>query len=135
MHDLIVHDYGPGRCFASLHVEVPDTVDIVSCHEQIDACEKKVFDKLGVVLVIHMDPIATKDERRNAIDLIVKDIICSIDETLSYHDLRIVDGEKTEMYVKVGDKVLLSKYAGTEVKVDGVEYQIIRQSDILAIVE
>ena len=94
MHDLIVHDYGPGRCFASLHVEVPDTVDIVSCHEQIDACEKMVFEKLGVVLVIHMDPIATKDERRNAIDLIVKDIICSIDETLSYHDLRIVDGEK-----------------------------------------
>ena len=94
MHDLIVHDYGPGRCFASLHVEVPDTVDIVSCHEQIDACEKMVFEKLGVVLVIHMDPIATKDERRNAIDLIVKDIISSIDETLSYHDLRIVDGEK-----------------------------------------
>ena len=94
MHDLIVHDYGPGRCFASLHVEVPDTVDIVSCHEQIDACEKMVFEKLGVVLVIHMDPIATKDERRNAIDLIVKDIIYSIDETLSYHDLRIVDGEK-----------------------------------------
>ena len=47
----------------------------------------------------------------------------------------IVDGEKTEMYVKVGDKVLLNKYAGTEVKVDGEEYQIIRQSDILAIVE
>ena len=94
MHDLIVHDYGPGRCFASLHVEVPDTVDIVSCHEQIDACEKMVFEKLGVVLVIHMDPIATKDERRNASDLIVKDIISSIDETLSYHDLRIVDGEK-----------------------------------------
>ncbi len=94
MHDLIVHDYGPGRCFASLHVEVPDTVDIVSCHEQIDACEKKVFEKLGLVLVIHMDPIATKDERRNAIDLIVKEIISSVDEKLSYHDLRIVDGEK-----------------------------------------
>ena len=47
----------------------------------------------------------------------------------------IVDGEKQEMYVKVGDRVLLNKYAGTEVKVDGVEYQIIRQSDILAIVE
>ena len=47
----------------------------------------------------------------------------------------IVDGEKQEMYVKVGDRVLLNKYAGTEVKVDGVEYQILRQSDILAIVE
>ncbi len=94
MHDLIVHDYGPGRCFASLHIEVPDTVDIVSCHEQIDACEKKVYDKLGLILVIHMDPIATKDERRNAIELVVKDVINSIDKTLSFHDLRVVDGEK-----------------------------------------
>ena len=47
----------------------------------------------------------------------------------------VVDGEKVEMYLKVGDKVLLSKYAGTEVKVDDVEYTIVRQSDILAIVE
>ena len=47
----------------------------------------------------------------------------------------VVDGEKVEMEVKVGDKVLISKYAGTEVKVDGVEYTILRQSDILAIVE
>ena len=73
---------------------MPDTVDIVSCHEQIDTCEKKVYDKLGGVLVIHMDPIATKDERKITIDLIVKEIVRSVDETLSYHDLRIVDGEK-----------------------------------------
>lgn len=94
IHDLIIHDYGPGRCFASLHVEVPDSVNIVECHEVIDACEKDVFERLGIVLVIHMDPIATSDSKRNAMDAIVKNIISSIDKSLSYHDLRIVDGEK-----------------------------------------
>lgn len=94
MHDLIIHDYGPGRCFASLHVEVPDTVDIVSCHEKIDACEKDVFEKLGVDLVIHMDPIATESSLRNSINSMLKEVISSIDENLQYHDLRVVDGEK-----------------------------------------
>ena len=94
MHDLIVHDYGPGRCFASLHVEVPDTVDVISCHEIIDACEKDVFEKTGVELVIHMDPIATECEKRNAIASILNEILPLIDNRLHYHDLRIVDGEK-----------------------------------------
>lgn len=94
MHDLIIHDYGPGRCFASLHVEVPDTVDIVNCHEIIDACEKDVLEKTGVELVIHMDPIATECEKRNAIAAILDEILPLIDNRLHYHDLRIVDGEK-----------------------------------------
>ncbi|MBQ9846627.1 MAG: cation transporter [Clostridia bacterium] len=94
MHDLIVHDYGPGRCFASLHVEVPDTVDVISCHEIIDACEKAVFEKTGVEIVIHMDPIATECEKRNAIASILNEILPLIDSRLHYHDLRIVDGEK-----------------------------------------
>ncbi len=94
MHDLIVHDYGPGRCFASLHVEVPDTIDVVSCHEQIDACEKSVLEKLGVDIVIHMDPIATENERRNAIEAVLRNVIASVNCRLKYHDLRVVDGEK-----------------------------------------
>ena len=94
MHDLIIHDYGPGRCFASLHVEVPDTVDVISCHETIDACEKDVLEKTGVELVIHMDPIATECEKRNAIAAVLNEILPMIDSRLHYHDLRIVDGEK-----------------------------------------
>lgn len=94
MHDLIIHDYGPGRCFASLHVEVPDTVDMVSCHEKIDDCEKAVLENLGVELVIHMDPIATENTRRSAINSVLKEVISSIDGNLHYHDLRVVDGEK-----------------------------------------
>ena len=62
IHDLIVHNYGTGRQFASVHVEVPQNIDIVACHEKIDLCEKLVFEKLGVNLVIHMDPIDTDDE-------------------------------------------------------------------------
>ncbi len=121
MHDLIVHDYGPGRCLASLHVEVPDTVDIVSCHELIDACEKEVNDKIGVELVIHMDPIATESAIRNAIDAILPSVIGAVDDRLTYHDLRIVDGEKrvniifdvVKPYdVKMSDRELLDKIEG-----------------------
>jgi chaperonin GroES len=59
----------------------------------------------------------------------------SIAEIIAVGPGGVVDGEKVDMYVKVGEKVLISKYAGTEVKVDGVEYSILRQSDILAVVE
>ena len=62
IHDLIVHNYGPGRQFASVHVEVPQDSDIVKCHEQIDLCEKLVDEKLNISLVIHMDPIDVNNE-------------------------------------------------------------------------
>ena len=89
IHDLIVHNYGPGRQFASVHVEVPQDIDIVKCHEQIDLCEKAVGEKLDIQLVIHMDPIDvnnetvthTKDELSRGIKI--------IDENLTLHDFRM----------------------------------------------
>lgn len=62
IHDLIIHNYGPGRQFASVHVEVPQHIDIVKCHERIDLCERLVSEKLNLALVIHMDPIDTDNE-------------------------------------------------------------------------
>ena len=62
IHDLIVHNYGPGRQFASVHVEVPEDINIVLCHELIDRCELEIKESLGVETVLHMDPIATNDE-------------------------------------------------------------------------
>ena len=56
IHDLIVHNYGPGRQFASVHVEVPHNSDIVKCHEQVDLCEKLVGEKLDITLVIIVGP-------------------------------------------------------------------------------
>ncbi len=89
IHDLIVHNYGPGRVFASVHIEVPVDIDIVHCHEQVDLCEKVVNEKLGVELVVHMDPIVTNDETVNKTKEQLRGILMEIDERLSFHDFRM----------------------------------------------
>lgn len=95
IHDLIIHNYGPGRQFASVHVEVPHNSDIVRCHEQIDLCEKIINEKLGILLVIHMDPIDTDDETVNNAKLKMTEILKGIDSSLSLHDFRMTpSGEK-----------------------------------------
>ena len=89
VHDLIVHNYGPGRQFASVHVEVPQDTDIVACHEKIDLCEKVVCEKTGVSLVIHMDPINVNDTSITDTKNKMIEIIKSIDERLTLHDFRM----------------------------------------------
>lgn len=93
MHDLIVHDYGPGRVFASVHAEVPDNADIVQAHEIIDRIERDVMDKMGVVLVIHMDPITVDNEFVNGLKQMVMETAAEIEPSCSIHDFRITDGE------------------------------------------
>lgn len=95
IHDLIVHNYGPGRQFASVHVEVPQDIDIVECHEQIDLCEKLVSEKTGVELVIHMDPIDINNQSVNAAKNAISDAIKQIDPNLSLHDFRMTPYGKT----------------------------------------
>lgn len=94
IHDLIVHNYGPGRSFASLHVEVPSDADIVACHEDIDACEKEIHNKLNIEVVIHMDPIAVNDENTIKTKKAVCEAIEQYDTRLSIHDFRMVNGEE-----------------------------------------
>ena len=89
IHDLIVHNYGPGRQFASVHVEVPQNSNIVKCHEQIDLCEKLVNEKLDICLVIHMDPIDTDDEVLSETKTKLSEAIKVIDARLSLHDFRM----------------------------------------------
>jgi cation diffusion facilitator family transporter len=93
IHDLIVHEYGPGRVFASVHAEVPDDVDIVKVHEVIDALEQRVQKELNFVLVIHMDPISVNDEKTQRIKKIITEITSEISSELSIHDFRMTDGE------------------------------------------
>lgn len=93
VHDLIVHDYGPGRKMASVHAEVPDDADIVKTHELIDALEQEISKELGIHTVIHMDPITTGCEITDRIKLEVMEIVSSIDERLGIHDFRMTDGE------------------------------------------
>ena len=93
-HDLIVHNYGPTRSLASIHAEVPHPVDIATSHEIIDRIERDAARKLGIFLVIHMDPVAVRDERVTELKEQVTAELKKIDERLSLHDFRIVDGEQ-----------------------------------------
>ncbi len=94
IHDLIFHNYGPGRTFCSLHLEVPQNVNILSCHENIDKLEKTIYEKLGIETVIHMDPVAVGDPFTDEAKRIIGDIIKDIDERLHFHDFRVVMGEE-----------------------------------------
>ncbi len=89
IHDLIVHNYGPGRQFASVHVEVPHNTDIVKCHEQIDLCEKLIYEKLDVSVVIHMDPIDVDNEVINETKSKLAESLKVIDDSLTLHDFRM----------------------------------------------
>ena len=92
-HDLIVHNYGPGRSMASIHAEVPNDVDIEQSHEIIDRIEREASKRLGIFLVIHMDPVEMKDERVLRIREKVEKILRELDPSCSIHDFRVVHGE------------------------------------------
>ena len=89
IHDLIIHNYGPGRQFASVHVEVPQNIDIVKCHERIDLCERLVSEKLNLALVIHMDPIDTDNEVVSETRERLSKAIQVIHPALTLHDFRM----------------------------------------------
>ena len=94
VHDLIVHNYGAGRWLASLHAEVPSDSDFVAVHEVIDEAEKRVWQRTGIYLVIHMDPIDVNDEHVARLRAQVDETLREIDADLSMHDFRVVDGER-----------------------------------------
>lgn len=93
IHDLIVHDYGVGRCIISLHAEVSDKLDITTAHEIIDSKEQELEQKFRCMATIHLDPIASDDKYTLELKNKVADKICEIDSTLSIHDFRVVRGE------------------------------------------
>ena len=93
VHDLIVHDYGPGRVMASAHAEVPDDINIVKIHEVIDNTEQKIETELGIHIVIHMDPLSVNCERTNEVRKLVIDTVNEINPLFSIHDFRMTDGE------------------------------------------
>lgn len=105
IHDLVPHNYGPGRCFASVHVEVPANTDIVKCHEQIDLCEKLVAEKLGITLTIHMDPVETDNQKLNEAKAKIVDELVKIDSRLTIHDFRMTP--KTDMQTNLIFDVVL----------------------------
>lgn len=92
LHDLIVHDYGPGRRIISLHAEVPAEADILEMHDLIDNLESKLSEKLSCLTTIHMDPVVTSDPRIDAFKENVKEIVENIDAEITTHDFRVVFG-------------------------------------------
>ncbi len=94
IHDLLVHDYGPGRCYASVHAEVSAAMDPMTCHEILDHIEAEVSAKLQVQLVIHFDPIAQDDPELEQLQNAILYAIEKIDPALSIHDLRVVKNAK-----------------------------------------
>ncbi len=92
VHDLTVHNYGPGRMFASAHAEVPAERDILESHDIIDNIERDLSRELGLHLTIHLDPVATNDPELVQLKYEVKNILKELGEELKFHDLRIVRG-------------------------------------------
>lgn len=92
-HDLIVHNYGPGRSMASIHAEVPNDVDIECSHEIIDKIEREAKEKLDIFLVIHMDPIETKNEIVIQTKSVVESVVSKLHNEMSIHDFRMVEGK------------------------------------------
>lgn len=92
IHDLIVHDYGPGRVMISLHGEVSGSENIYVLHDEIDNIEKELEEKLGCMAVIHMDPVAVDDERINEYKDKVNRAIKAFDGSLAMHDFRMIYG-------------------------------------------
>jgi cation diffusion facilitator family transporter len=115
VHDLMVHDYGPGQQFASLHVEYPAETNVLAAHDEIDNIEKDFLAHDHILVTIHYDPIVTKDAAVGETRAYLKEAVAKIDPHLSIHDLRLVPGP-THTNV-LFDLVLPAGYAQDPAKV------------------
>lgn len=91
-HDLMLHNYGPDRFFGSIHVEMASKIDVMIAHDIIDNIEQDIYNKMGIQLTIHYDPIETDNERVAELKSLSNKIIKGIDERFMLHDFRIVEG-------------------------------------------
>ena len=140
VHDLMIHDYGPGRRFASAHVEMDYREDVLDAHERIDELERQVRRELGVELVIHYDPIVTDDEELTRIHARVAEILKGVDPQLAVHDFRMVRGSRHTNVIF--DMVLpfsmenrkqeLRELVERELQTDGKQYHAVITFDMQA---
>ena len=92
IHDLMVHDYGPGRLFASVHAEVDGRRDVFEIHDDIDNIEVEVMEKMGILLTIHMDPVAVGDPLVELVKTQIGEAVGGIEGLINFHDVRVVQG-------------------------------------------
>ena len=93
-HDLIIHNYGPSRSMASIHAEVPNDVDIQISHEIVDRIEQEAYKRFHISLVIHMDPVETKNEQYLKLRQMLNEVLDEVDSRLQFHDFRMVNGKE-----------------------------------------
>jgi len=93
IHDLLVHDYGPDKCYASLHAELSCEIDALTCHDIIDRIERDAFEKLNVHMVIHPDPVTVNDKEWQEMRAVVEKLVKEIDANLAIHDSRVVKSD------------------------------------------
>lgn len=133
IHDLVVHDYGPGRRMISLHAEVPSDCDILEVHDYIDNIEHELNDKLGCEAVIHMDPVDSNDEETAKLKEMILSILKEINEEITIHDLRLVTGPThtncvfdmvIPFEVKMSDEEL-TEYVSKEIKKFGKYFAVV----------
>ena len=95
LHDLMIHDYGPLNMIGSCHVEVRSDADLVEVHEVVDTIEREIYEKLHILMTIHMDPIEQDNPQVNACRALVGQIIEEMQLGLSFHDFRMVAGDSS----------------------------------------
>lgn len=134
VHDMIVHNYGPGRTFVSLHAEVPADGDIVAIHDTIDNAEHEIAKRLGCLVTIHMDPIDVRDGHTAQLRQTVGEIIKKVDPAVTFHDFRVVSGPThtnlifdivSPMDCKLSDEQLAGKIADEIHKYDEHYFAVI----------
>lgn len=137
IHDLLVHDYGPGRCFASAHVELSAEEDPLVCHEIIDHMECDALEELNVHLVIHHDPVAVNDGEWARLRDVIGEIVAGIDARLSVHSFRLVRSGGQERlvfdlaipYAMAGEKETVRARIEEEMARRGERYPVVVRFD------
>lgn len=116
IHDLIVHDYGPNRRFASVHAEISVHSDIILSHDTIDRAEREIAKKLNIEMTIHLDPIETDCEKTNEMRELTARLMREIDEGCTIHDFRMVHGGAQTNLIFDVKLPIESKYSDAEMK-------------------
>lgn len=96
VHDLMVHSYGPGSYFASAHIEMDAKIDVLTCHDIMDAIERDFATNNNIHIVVHLDPTVLDSKETNELKEVVKGILYEIDPIITFHDFRVVYGEKAK---------------------------------------
>lgn len=125
-HDLIIHNYGPGRIMASIHAEIPSTIDIMEIHHIIDTAEREISKQLNIYLVIHMDPICVDTPEIIEARKLLESVIKKYPEIKSFHDFRVVgnDDNKNLIFDLVVDPESLKDTSYSEIISNNIEKDI-----------